>query len=149
MSDGWLHVTNDDLDMAEPVMIPDDPDVRATYEGRGWRVVDPPEATPFTPAKVNIEPGSVPPEWVELVHPDTDARHDFPNNPDALAGATERGWVEPNKDGTVPKPATVKRRAKAAEQATEESPDSDTAAGESTDRPADSSATSEEELNRG
>jgi hypothetical protein len=70
------------------------------------------------PAPAEAEPdGSA---WVTLVHPDLpDARHDFPNNPDALAGAAEAGWIEPNKDGSVPAPATAKRRAAAATAAVE------------------------------
>jgi hypothetical protein len=87
---------------------PDDPAVLAAHEGRGWRVVEVPEPGPFVPDKVNVNPGDVEAAWVELVHPVTGARHQFPNNPDAVAGANEAGWVAPNRDGSIPKTAMRK-----------------------------------------
>lgn len=147
MSDGWLYVEHEET--GGKSRIPDDDAVRVWNEARGWRVVDPPDDSVFVPARPPESDGEAPPAFVELVHPEIDARHDFPNNPDALRGAYEAGWVEPNKDGSIPKPATAKRRAKAAEEAAPHS-GGDSAAGESTDGPADSSATTdEEELNRG
>jgi hypothetical protein len=106
VTDGWLHLENEETGGTS--RIPDDDAVRVWHEARGWRVVEPPAPAPFVPVPAEAEPdGSA---WVTLVHPDLpDARHDFPNNPDALAGAAEAGWVEPNKDGSVPSPATAKR----------------------------------------
>jgi hypothetical protein len=47
---------------------------------------------PVRPAPTDGDPDAS--AWVTLVHPDLpDARHDFPNNPDALAGAALAGWV--------------------------------------------------------
>jgi hypothetical protein len=34
-----------------------------------------------------------PDAWVEMVHPDFDGHQLLPNNPDALFGAREAGWV--------------------------------------------------------
>lgn len=94
MTDGWLHLEHEET--GGTTSIPDDPAVLAAQEARGWRRVDPPEPGPFVPVKVNADPGADP-EWVTLVHPDIKAQHDFPNNPDALAGAADAGWVAPDK----------------------------------------------------
>jgi hypothetical protein len=118
------------------------------YKARGWHLVDAPDdSAPFVPQRVDVEPGE---EFVELVHPETQHRHQFPNNRDALAGAYETGWVQPNKDGSIPTPATARRRAAAADRAearpaTDESPDADTAAENDQERPTDSAATDQEE----
>lgn len=71
---------------------PDEPGVREYYEARGWEEIDPPAPVPFVPEKVNVDPNEVPAEWVTLEHSETHARHDFPNNPEAIAGAEESGW---------------------------------------------------------
>jgi hypothetical protein len=141
---GWLRLQHEGTEgVAE---FPDDPGVREFYEARGWSVVD----EPVAPA-VTVDPDA--PEWVELVHPLTGARHEYPNNPDALAGARDAGWVEPKRDGDVPARAR-RRAAKDAGVPVEDLPDvqpateesgGDTAAGDE----AESSATDTEELNRG
>jgi hypothetical protein len=140
VTDGWLYLENEETGGTS--RIPDDDAVRVWHEARGWRVVEPPAPAPFVPVPAEAEPdGSA---WVTLVHPDLpDARHDFPNNPDALAGAAEAGWVEPNRDGSVPKPATAKRRAAAAVAAIEEPPAAPAAGSDS--EQAESSATTVKE----
>jgi hypothetical protein len=138
---GWIDLENEQT--GGTTRIPDDPAVLAAHEGRGWRRVEVPEPGPFVPAKVNVDPADVEAGWVELVHPDLpDARHSFPNNPDALAGAAEAGWVPANKDGSVPKPATARRRAADALAAVEEPPA--VAAGSDSEQ-AESSATNVKE----
>jgi hypothetical protein len=76
---------------------PDEEGVREFYEARGWEEVEPPEPMPFVPEKVNIDPSTVPDEWITLYHPETTALHDFPNNLEAIAGAQESGWELPPK----------------------------------------------------
>jgi hypothetical protein len=137
MTDGWLYVENDET--GGTAWIPDDDGVRAWNEARGWRVVAPPEDVPFVPPKVNIDPDEVEPEFVELVHPETQARHQWPNNPAALAGAADAGWVTPNKDGSVPK------RAKASAAKSSDSDGKSLAAEKSNDRPAEGAATNQKE----
>lgn len=137
---GWLYLEHEETGGAS--RIPDDDAVRVWHEARGWRVVDPPAEAPFVPARPDGDAVAAEP-WVTLVHPDLpDARHDWPNNPDALAGAAEAGWVMPNKDGSVPKPATARRRAQAAVAAIEEPPGEP--AGQETGEQADTSATDQE-----
>jgi hypothetical protein len=106
----WLHLEHEETGGTS--QIPNDDAVRTWHEARGWRVVDPPEQVPFIPTPTDQDGEQA--AWATLVHPDLDASHDFPNNPDALAGAAQAGWVEPNKDGSVPAPATARRRAKKA-----------------------------------
>jgi hypothetical protein len=52
---------------------------------------------------------------VELVHPEAKARHDFPNNPEAIAGAIEAGWQLPKPPKEEPVPEPSKKPAKKAE----------------------------------
>lgn len=119
---------------------PDDPGVIAWHEARGWERYDPEPASPAVPAGPQIDPAEVGAEWVELVHPETEARHQFPNNRDALQGAVDAGWVEPNKDGSIPK-----RAKRAAEKAQSTAADATPATEQSTDRPADRAATDTKE----
>lgn len=141
---GWLYLVNDDLGGATQ-RVPEtltDADLDF-HEARGWRPIDPPgeDAAPFVPQRVDVEPGQ---EFVELVHPETQHRHPFPNNPEALAGAAEVGWVVPNRDGSVPKPAAAKRRAATATAAIEDPPAAP-AGEDSSSEQAERSATDQEE----
>lgn len=141
MSD-WLYLEHEETGGTS--RIPDDDAVRVWHEARGWRVVAAPEPVPFVPAKVDDDGDPEASAWVTLVHPDLPAaRHDFPNNPAALAGAADAGWVAPNKDGSVPAPATAKRRAAAAVAAVEEPPAAPAAGSDS--EQAESSATTVKE----
>jgi hypothetical protein len=152
MSDGWLYVEHEET--GGTARIPDAAGVREWNEARGWRVVDEPEPPVGLPPNVNADPDTTAPEWVDLVHPLTGATHAFPNNSDALTGASEAGWVAPNKDGSVPKVAQRKAAREAGVDVADlpdtapEEPAGDTAGAES-DQPAESSATNEEELTRG
>ncbi len=93
--------------------IPDEPGVVASYEARGWERSEEPEQAPFVPPKP-LPPGD---EWVELVHPLIDARHAFPNDPAAIAGAMEAGWEYPKAEPDPPaKKATGKKAAKPADK---------------------------------
>jgi hypothetical protein len=104
MTDGWLYLENEQT--GGTTRIPDDPAVRVWHEARGWQVTDAPdESAPSVPSAPQIHPEDEDAPFVELVHPETEARHLFPNNPDALQGASEAGWVAPNKDGSIPKRA--------------------------------------------
>lgn len=102
VADGWVYLEH--VETGGTQRVPDDPAVLAAQEARGWRVADGPAGE----APARPVPAAGEGEWVELVHPLTGARHQFPNNPVALAGAGEAGWVAPNKDGSVPKRAAAK-----------------------------------------
>ena len=123
----WLYLENDDIKGS--TRIPDDPQLREYHEARGWKVVDPPDEGPFVPTGPQIHPEDTEAEWVELVHPETEARHLFPNNEGALQAASEAGWMEPNKDGSIPKRA---KRAPASDTKTSAAPK---AAASTSDRP--------------
>lgn len=153
-STGWLYLEHDETGGSQ--RIPDDPAVLASQEARGWRLADEPAQPVGLPPKVKIDPGAAPVEWVELVHPVIGARHDFPNNPAAVAGAAEAGWVIPNKDGSVPKRALTRAArevgvdvddlpaAPDGQDAVTEEPAGDTAGAEPNE-PAESSATDQKE----
>jgi hypothetical protein len=155
MSEGWLDLENEET--GGTTRIPDDPAVLAAHEGRGWRVVEVPDPGPFVPDKVNVDPGDVEAAWVELVHPVTGARHQFPNNPDALTGAARPGGWPRTVTAASRRPRCGRRRASKASTSTTcpprrpttdgdapEEPAGGTAGAES-DQPAESSATNEEE----
>lgn len=71
--------------------VPDEPGVRERYEAHGWVEYTPEPEKPFHPA--HSPEGEPAPEFVELGNAETGARHLFPNNPEAIAGAAEQGWV--------------------------------------------------------
>lgn len=115
----WIDLTHPELDGAR-TRIPNHPEPLEAYQARGWEVAEPltePEVS--TPAPADADPVD---EWIELVHPELEARHLFPNNPVAIAGAAEVGWIEPNKDGTIPSQSVARRRARQAQAATEPDP---------------------------
>lgn len=89
---GWNYFVHKDT--GGTTEVPDDPDVTAWHEARGWKLTEKPEAEPFVPS-----PGTDGPiqetEWVTLFHPIVKASHEFPNNPEAIAGALEAGWQYP------------------------------------------------------
>lgn len=97
-----IYMENKDIESG-PTEFPDSPDVVTWYEARGWFVVDAPEPKPFIPTPGTAVEGV---EWVSLKHSETGATHDFPNNPDALAGAADVGWgpVDNPKDKAPAKP---------------------------------------------
>lgn len=141
----WVDLRNDGT--GGTTRLPDDESVVTWYEARGWSRYDPPAAAPFVPASGEAASG-VPGDragFVELVHPDLDATHEFPNNPEALAGAAEAGWVEANRDGSTPAPATARARARKAAEAVTPSPVVDETAETSTERPGDTAATDTKE----
>lgn len=109
---GWVYLKHKETGGENS--FPDGPGVLEYWAARGWEKADEPEDTPFVPAKGDIPPGDA--EWVQLTHSVTKARHDFPNNPAALAGAIEAGWQLPKaavKEETAAeppkKPATTKK----------------------------------------
>lgn len=138
---GWLYLEHEET--GGRASIPNDPAVLTAQQARGWRLADPPDTSgPFIPAKVNVHPEDLEAQWVEFVHPVTGARHQWPNNPDALQGAAEAGWVIPNRDGSIPKRALTK----AAREQGVAVDDLPAAAGESTEEPVgDADAESDEQ----
>jgi hypothetical protein len=117
---GWIYVKHAETGGA--TYIPDEDGVLEWYEGRGWKQTDEPESTPFVPPKGDVPPADD--EWVELVHPDVGAIHQFPNNPEALEGAYEAGW-QVYKPPTLEdlekpeKPAKAAKKSASAEPATD------------------------------
>lgn len=88
----WLYLKHDET--GGVTEIPDTRDVREWHEARGWKVIERPEELPFVPEKRDMPPG-VDNDWVTLFHPDVSTTHNFPNNPEAIAGAMESGWEFP------------------------------------------------------
>jgi hypothetical protein len=80
----------------------DEPGVLEWYAGRGWERYDPPAEKPFVPA--HSPAGEPVPEFVTLHHAGIQASHEFPNNAEALAGATDSGWLPPKPPAPEPKP---------------------------------------------
>jgi hypothetical protein len=111
---GWVYLRHKET--GGHSSFPDAPGVLEFWGARGWEKVDEPEDTPFVPARVDT-PGDD--GWVELTHSVTKARHLFPSNPEALAGAVEVGWELPKPPKTAPEPAPSKPTKKAAPSATE------------------------------
>lgn len=70
--------------------VPDDPDVITFWEARGWARYTPEPEKPFVPVPGTEDPDDS--DWVTLYHPGVGTTHQFPNNPDALAGAFDAGW---------------------------------------------------------
>jgi hypothetical protein len=96
-----------------PVKFPDEPGVTEFYQARGWVKVDGPKPEPFVPAKSDGAPDDT--GWVQLVHSQTGATHDFPSNAEAIEGAAEAGWdippsPEPETD-QPPAPSKTKTKA--------------------------------------
>jgi hypothetical protein len=87
----WLHFENKATGGTTDV--PDEPGVKEWHEARGWTLGEKPEEPIFVPQPGNADPE--PSTWVQLYHPGVGATHDFPNNPEAIAGAMESGWVFP------------------------------------------------------
>jgi len=71
--------------------VPDEPDVIAWHEARGWCIAEEPAPAPFVP----VPDGGQGEEqgWVELVHPLSGGRATWPANAEALQGAYDSGWV--------------------------------------------------------
>jgi hypothetical protein len=89
---------------------PDEPGVVEWYAARGWAKTDAPADAVFVPkvATANTD------EWVTLEHPGIGATHEFPNNPEALAGAMEAGWSYIEADvPPEPEPAPAPKSSKA------------------------------------
>jgi hypothetical protein len=134
----FVHLAHDDL--TDGAVIPNDATVLEAYRARGWRVVQAPDPdAPVQPAtseataraaeqarEVAAAARAAAPAtdgtgygdeegWVELVHPldghAEPARARIPADDAAVAGYLEKGWVVPNRDGSVPARA-VKAAAK-------------------------------------
>jgi len=109
MSD-WVYLNHPDTD-AEPARMPDEPDVVAYYEARGWQKVDPPKVGIFVPKPSPELPADVDAYgvvWVTLQHDKTGALHRFPA--DAADGLRDDGWYpvdKPTPETSEPEPITV------------------------------------------
>jgi hypothetical protein len=113
--DGWVYLRHNET--GGHTSVPDAPGVLENWQARGWVKADEPEAGPFVPPKGDLPAAA---EWVELVHPGLKARHEFPNNPEAIAGAVEAGWELPTPPKPEPEPEPPKKPSKkAAPSATE------------------------------
>lgn len=86
----WLYFTHPATEGTTEV--PDEDGVQEWHEARGWVLGEKPEELIFVPAPGNAEDTTAS-EWITLYHPETTAVHDFPNNPEAIAGAQESGWI--------------------------------------------------------
>lgn len=127
--DGWVYLRHPDITQPgpdgevpalAPHRVPDDPEVVAYWEARGWERTEAPEDAPAVPDNTQTPPGDED-GWVELEHPETKARHRFPADPSAVALAQESGWRVP-KDEPEAEPAkkTAKKAAAPAADSTEE-----------------------------
>lgn len=90
--DGWVYLSHPDI--AGSTRIPDDPDVLAAQQARGWVIVEAPDPA-AVPAPV-VHTGPPPPpedEWISMTHPDTEGMQRLPNDDAAISGAREAGWV--------------------------------------------------------
>jgi len=108
MSD-WVYLNHPDTD-AEPARVPDEPDVVAYYEARGWQKVDAPEAVIFVPqpSEASVDTDAYGVAWVTLQHAETGALHRFPA--DAADGLRDDGWYpvdKPTPETSEPEPITV------------------------------------------
>jgi hypothetical protein len=72
--------------------VADEPGVVEHFEARGWKVEKRPEPAPFVPSPLAPDATQYT-EFIRLYHPQVDAYHEFPNNPEAIEGAYEAGWV--------------------------------------------------------
>jgi hypothetical protein len=113
-ADGWVYLVHKDT--GGHTSVPDGPGVLENWQARGWVKADEPKAEPFIPPKGDLPAGA---EWVELVHPGLKARHEFPNHPEAIAGAVEAGWELPAPPEPEPEPEPAKKPKKAALSADE------------------------------
>lgn len=90
--DGWIHLAREDI--GGSTRIPADYDVLVWHEARGWVVVDPPDPAVIEAPVIHTGPQPPPTdEWVEMVHPVTNGSQRIPNDPAAIDGARDAGWV--------------------------------------------------------
>jgi hypothetical protein len=126
--DDSIYMTNEWTNGAH--WFPNEPGVQEHQEARGWVVAKPPEDKPFVPNGLSVP---VTTEFIEMYHPGVHARHQYPANTEAIAGAMEAGWVLLKGDDLDPvtsspagekvteeKEETTKRSAKAKATKTDE-----------------------------
>jgi hypothetical protein len=110
----WIYFKNSET--GGTTTVPDEPGVREWHEAHGWVITDAPVERPFVPSADGGQLVQLS-EWVTLYHPAVDAIHDYPNNPDAIAGAMQAGWVYPpgpeTEPETEPEPEAPKTTKKA------------------------------------
>jgi hypothetical protein len=115
---GFVYMTHPGIEGASQE-VNDDPGAIARQQGAGWVLADRPEPGAFIPPKGDVPEADG--DWVTLWHSKLKVTHQFPNNPLAIQGANEVGWVAVTE-------ATKKVRA-----AVDNDPDDQTV----TDKPAD------------
>lgn len=71
--------------------VSDQPGAVERQEALGWVRADRPAAPEYLPP--SGDPTEAPSEWIDLWHPALDRTHTFPNNPAAIAGAGDSGWI--------------------------------------------------------
>jgi hypothetical protein len=109
----WLYFKNPET--KGTTTVPDEPGVREWHEAHGWKLTDAPEERPFVPSADGGQMVQLS-EWVTLYHPAVNALHEYPNNPEAIAGALQAGWVyppEPEPPAQESAPKTKKATASA------------------------------------
>jgi hypothetical protein len=79
------YMRNAELDTV--VWFSDEPGVVEFQGARGWSVTEPPADTTPPPVVAPVA------DWVTLYHPELMTAHEFPNNADAIAGASSGGWL--------------------------------------------------------
>lgn len=134
----WLYFKHKDTGGITEV--PDEPGVKEWHEARGWILSEKPDEKPFVP-----KPGTDDPEknteWVTLYHPAVNARHEFPNNREAIAGAMEAGWIYPES----PEEIASSEGSPAGENLSDEPPEPEPATKSRKSRTASATADTEKE----
>lgn len=83
----WIDLVH--ADTGGRTRIPNDATVLDAHTAKGWAIAPAEE-----PPAVVTAPAPLPDEaWIEMVHPDFPGSQRLPNNPPALAGAREKGWI--------------------------------------------------------
>jgi hypothetical protein len=107
---GFVYMTNPALGGASQE-VSDLDGVVERQEALGWVRADRPAPEAFRPP--SGDQAESPSEWIELWHPALDREHAFANNPAAIAGAAESGWIirpapaAPTGDTSTPEPAAL------------------------------------------
>jgi len=116
---GWAHLQLGDGD---PVRVPDDPDVLAVFEARGFKRVDPPNPPGVADtSQVVSEVDGHGVGWLHVVHDETGGAARIPNQPGVLDDYQTRGWTLAAEPKPKPKPAkkAASKTAEAVESARE------------------------------
>ena len=107
-----------DANTGQTTLVPNMPGVLENHAARGWSEDIPQDED--VPEQPQVDSTGAKVEWAELMHPDLNMIHKFPNNSAAIAGAKQRGWVEvpapepetpDSGEGSEPNPEPAKKTA--------------------------------------